>query len=114
MIRSLEQLGSRPYDLCIVGAGAAGISLALALRGKGLRVALLESRGHGYEREVQDDFEGEALGAATLSLREMRLAGLGGSTGVWAGFCRPLDPADFGPRPGFAESGWPFGLMPLT
>ena len=30
-------------DVCIVGAGAAGISLALSLTGKGLDIVLLES-----------------------------------------------------------------------
>ena len=34
-----------PFDLCIVGAGAAGITLALALIGSGLRICILESGG---------------------------------------------------------------------
>ena len=36
-------------DLCIVGAGAAGIQLALELRSKGLSIALLESGGLAFE-----------------------------------------------------------------
>ena len=33
-------------DLCIVGAGAAGITVALELLGSGMRIVLLEAGGH--------------------------------------------------------------------
>ncbi|MBN8898195.1 MAG: NAD(P)-binding protein, partial [Rhodospirillales bacterium] len=32
-------------EICVIGGGAAGITLALALRNSGLRVLLLESGG---------------------------------------------------------------------
>lgn len=40
-------------DICIVGAGAAGITLALALSGKNLRIILLESGGFEPEPDTQ-------------------------------------------------------------
>ena len=93
------------YDLCIVGAGAAGITLALELEATGLRVCLLEAGGAAYEPETQRLFEGEVIGQGYPLLRDTRVGALGGSTTVWAGWCRPLDEFDFEP--------WPFGLDEL-
>jgi choline dehydrogenase-like flavoprotein len=42
-----------------------------------------------------------------VALAAVRLRYFGGTTGHWAGFCRPLDPVDFEARPGPAPSGWP-------
>ena len=103
------------YDVCIVGAGPAGITLALELDGAGLSVCLLEAGGEAYERDTQRLYEGEIFGDRYPPLRDTRLGALGGSSSVWAGWCRPLDASDFESRPGVAGSCWPFGrdeLMP--
>lgn len=101
------------YDLCIIGAGAAGITLALELEGTGRRVCLLEAGGSGYEPEAQHLFEGEVVGQEYPQLRDTRASALGGSTIVWAGWCRPLEPLDFEPRDWCDAGGWPFGLDEL-
>lgn len=105
--------GTAEYDVCIVGAGVAGISLALELEGSGLRVCLLEAGGRGYERRVQDLFHGEVDAVSYPPLRDTRLAALGGTSGVWAGWCRPLEVPDFENRPDAVDSEWPFGLAAL-
>jgi choline dehydrogenase-like flavoprotein len=102
------------YDVCIVGAGAAGISLALELEGSGARVCMLEAGGLRYEATVQALCDGEESGDTYPPLRNTRLAAFGGSTSVWAGWCRPLDAFDFEPRGWVPESGWPFGLASLV
>ena len=101
------------YDLCIVGAGPAGITLALELEATGLRVCLLEAGGSVYEAETQRLFEGEVVGQAYPMLRDTRVGALGGSTTVWAGWCRPLEALDFEPRDWCDAGGWPFGLDEL-
>jgi choline dehydrogenase-like flavoprotein len=101
------------YDLCIVGAGAAGITLALELEGTGWRVCLLEAGGSVYEAETQRLLEGEVVGQGYPALRETRVSALGGSTTVWAGWCRPLEALDFEPRDWCDADGWPFGLDEL-
>ncbi len=101
------------YDLCIVGAGAAGITLALELEATGLRVCLLEAGGAVYEAETQRLFEGEVIGQEYPMLRDTRVGALGGSTTVWAGWCRPLEALDFEPRDWCDAGGWPFGLDEL-
>jgi choline dehydrogenase-like flavoprotein len=101
------------YDLCIVGAGAAGITLALELEATGLRVCLLEAGGEVYEAETQRLFEGEVVGQPYPMLRDTRVGALGGSTTVWAGWCRPLEALDFEARDWCGAAGWPFGLDEL-
>ena len=116
MILDAEQgFGHEPprYDLCIVGAGAAGITLALELEAAGWRVCLLEAGGSAYEAETQRLFEGEVVGEAYPMLRDTRVGALGGSTTVWAGWCRPLEALDFEPRDWCDAAGWPFGLDQL-
>jgi choline dehydrogenase-like flavoprotein len=108
-------LGGEPprYDICIVGAGAAGISLALQFEKTSLRVCVLEAGGSSYEPLTQRLFEGEVVAARYPPLRDTRLAAFGGSTNVWAGWCRPLEPLDFEPRDWCGAGGWPFGLDEL-
>ena len=110
-----QGLGHEPlrYDLCIVGAGAAGITLALELEGTGLRVCLLEAGGPGYEAETQRLLEGEVVGQPYPMLRDTLVGALGGSTIVWAGWCRPLEALDLERRDWCGAAGWPFGLDEL-
>jgi choline dehydrogenase-like flavoprotein len=101
------------YDICIVGAGAAGITLALELEATGRRICLLEAGGSSYESATQRLYEGHAAGQPYPPLRDTRVGALGGSTTVWAGWCRPLEALDFEPREWCGASGWPFGLDQL-
>lgn len=98
------------YDICIIGAGPAGITLALELEAAKLRICLLEAGGTGYESVTQRLFEGEVDAVNYPRLRDTRLAALGGSTNVWAGWCRPLEALDFEQRDWCNADGWPFGL----
>jgi choline dehydrogenase-like flavoprotein len=94
-------------DLCIVGGGAAGITLALALASSGLTVILLESGGLAPDEATSALAEARMTGIQTWSPAEMRVRALGGATGHWEGFCRPLAEADFGARSWLPGSGWP-------
>lgn len=94
-------------DVCIVGAGAAGITLALALEHAHLRIALLESGGEQPSPEAQDFARGRSIGLPYFPLESARLRCLGGSTMHWGGFCRPFEPIDFEKRPWVPHSGWP-------
>ena len=97
-------------DVCIIGGGAAGITLALALESEQRSVCLLGSGGLAFDRTVQSLYEGLAEGQAVPStyLRSSRLRYFGGTTNHWTGWCRPLDEIDFEPRPWVPHSGWPF------
>lgn len=94
-------------DLCIVGGGAAGITLALQLADTGIGVVLLESGGLEYEPEYQALCRGQSVGQSYYALDVSRLRFLGGATNHWEGLCRPLDPEDFQPNPRLGRGGWP-------
>jgi GMC oxidoreductase/FAD binding domain len=101
-------------ELCIVGAGAAGIALALACAESGLNVLLLESGGFEEEPETQALQAGMVADPALHSPpHTYRARRLGGSTTLWGGRCAPFDPIDFERRPWMAESGWPIGYADL-
>ena len=100
-------------EVCVIGAGAAGITLALELAGAPFRVALLESGGFEPEPETQDLYRGRVYGRAYPPLHEARTRRFGGSTHCWTGICRPLEAIDLEAREWVPHSGWPFGLATL-
>ena len=100
-------------DLCIIGAGAAGITLAREFIGSSLRVAVLESGGEGFESETQSLYQGPVVGLPYFPLDTPRLRFFGGTTNHWAGVCRPFDSVDFERREWVPFSGWPVGTADL-
>jgi choline dehydrogenase-like flavoprotein len=101
-------------DLCIVGAGAAGIALALALEESGLDVIVLESGGEAPEPETQQLYAGTVADARLHPPPEnYRVRRFGGSTTLWGGRCMPLDALDFEARNHIAHSGWPIAFSDL-
>jgi hypothetical protein len=95
-------------DLAIVGAGPAGITIALEAERQGLSVVLLESGASTFDPSVQELSEAAEWDRhrhAPLSLSTRRQ--LGGTSNIWGGRCVPFDPSDFAPRPYLGLTGWP-------
>lgn len=109
MIRDLDegQGGDIEADLCIIGAGAAGITLARALRDSGLDIVLLEAGGLEIEADSQEIYEGDVVGLDYYPIDTTRLRYFGGSTNHWSGRCMKLNPIDFKKRSWIPDSGWP-------
>lgn len=110
-------------DVCLIGAGPAGLSLAVALAFAGVRVVLIEGGTAGMAQTLNDvRLVGEEAYPQS-HIAETRANGLGGTSAIWsyrmsnldddpeAGDrgCRyaPLDPIDFEARPEVPHSGWP-------
>jgi choline dehydrogenase-like flavoprotein len=108
--RRLSQDTVLDADLCIIGAGAAGITLAREFVGTSLQVCLLESGGLEPDPATQDLYAGESTNPLFFPLDVTRLRYFGGTTNHWNGFVRPLEPLDFKKRAHIPYSGWPFGL----
>jgi choline dehydrogenase-like flavoprotein len=100
-------------ELCIIGAGAAGIALAHEFLQSGLSIIVVESGGLEADRKVQDLNQGENSGLRT-DLESSRLRYFGGSTNHWEGMCAPMQSIDFEARPWVSHSGWPYGLEELA
>lgn len=94
-------------DVCIVGAGAAGIAMAMEWIGSPHRVVLLEGGGFDIDPRMQALYEGEAVGEPYYPLHAARIHAFGGTTGHWAGYCSDFDPIDFEERDWVPHSGWP-------
>ena len=84
----------RDFDVCVIGAGPAGITLARRLAARGLEVALMEGGGLEWSEESQDVSAGESVGLAYPDLDVARLRYFGGSSGHWNGLCRAFEAAD--------------------
>jgi choline dehydrogenase-like flavoprotein len=111
--RKLDANTEIETDLCIIGAGAAGISIACELAGKGIRVALIEAGDREYSRASQSLYSGLNVGLPIDPPTASRFRVLGGSTTAWAGQCGTLNRDDFEVRPWIPYSGWPFSFEVL-
>lgn len=105
--------GNHHADLCIIGAGPAGIAIAKAFVGSRCRVLLLESGGLETERRSQVLNEGTSVGPIHLDPARTRLRAYGGSCRLWGGGCMPLSRLDVEPRPWVPHSGWPIDYEDL-
>jgi choline dehydrogenase-like flavoprotein len=94
-------------DICIVGTGAAGISMALEWIGSPYKVILLEGGGFEYDDKVQELYNGKLTGQPYYPMKSSRLHYFGGSTGHWGGMCSTFDEIDFEKREWVENSGWP-------
>ena len=94
-------------DICIIGAGAAGIAMARAFIGSSLQVCLLESGGLAGEPQSQALCQGHSVGSLPLDPGTSRMRVFGGSCNLWGGGCMTLDALDLRPRDWVAHSGWP-------
>ena len=109
------------FEVCIVGGGAAGLTVARELAGHDFRVCLLESGGLHEDEEAQRLSSGTTIGNHQISLG-LRQRQYGGSANRW---CiqigegelgvryAPLDEIDFERRDWLPYSGWPFGKAQL-
>jgi choline dehydrogenase-like flavoprotein len=95
-------------DVAIIGAGAAGLTIARKLVEAGKSVILLESGGLDYEAETAALNDGINAGEPYYDLEDSRLRFFGGTTAIWGGRSAELDAIDFEARDWVAHSGWPF------
>jgi len=101
-------------EICIIGGGAAGVTLADALVEAGREVLLLESGGLDHEPAVQDLMRGEVKGFPYYELQDSRLRFFGGTTTIWGGRSAQLNRIDFERRPWVPHSGWPISKADLA
>lgn len=112
MLRDVENRDAswfrdRVFDVCIVGTGPAGMSLALALADKGWQVGLFEGGGLEPSEQSTQLYAGKNVGLDYIPLDACRLRYFGGTSGHWNGMCRQLEAIDFVDIRHSAWNGWP-------
>ncbi|KQP17919.1 FAD-dependent oxidoreductase [Pseudorhodoferax sp. Leaf267] len=96
-------------DICIVGAGAAGVTLAVTLAQANLKVVLVESGSRQIEGATQQLYNARQTGLRYYNMAACRLRYFGGTTNHWSGYCRENDPIDYEGRPDLGVPAWPIG-----
>ncbi|MEP7144204.1 MAG: GMC oxidoreductase [Ferruginibacter sp.] len=104
---AINNFPAEGYDITIVGAGAAGILLAVKLSQAGKKVLLLES-GHFNETDDKQQLNevlqtGKFLSNAVWGRKRI----VGGTTTAWGGQSLPFTPFDFEKKAWVVLSGWP-------
>lgn len=94
-------------DICIVGAGVAGLSIAREFINTQYNVCVIEGGGLHYEPQSQALYEGENQGQDYWSLESARIRFFGGTGNHWGGYSLPLEIDDFEEREWVPNSGWP-------
>jgi choline dehydrogenase-like flavoprotein len=112
-LRSGSGTPHREVDICLIGAGAAGITIAREFISSGLRVCLVESGGFEFEEDTQRLYVGDSVGMPLSGLELGRLRFFGGTTNHWGGRCTRLNELDFARRDWVPHSGWPITLADL-
>jgi len=95
-------------DLCIIGSGAAGITIAREFIGTSLRVCVLEAGGLDPDPEVANQSVIDNIGSDYPDKDASRSRLFGGTTHRWGGHCVPLQPIDFEKLDWMEYSGWPY------
>ncbi len=115
--RSIDGASVVDTDVCIVGAGVAGLTVAREFRQAKFKTCIIESGGEKADKATQALYWGENIGIPYFPLDTARARFLGGSSHYWGvrlvgnGLgvrLRPLDPIDFETREWVPYSGWPF------
>ena len=102
------------FDICIVGAGAAGITVANELSSQNVSIALLEAGGKRSATNTQALYDGDVVNPDRHGpLASYRRRCLGGTTVVWGGRCAPFEDIDFEERAYVPGSGWPISRKEL-
>ncbi len=120
--RTLDNEKTLHADICIIGAGPAGTTLAREFTGSDIRVLLLESGGEKSDHRIQQLSSGEVSGDFTEPVENTHLRQLGGTANHWIikmsdkqfGYrYAPLNPIDFEKREEIPYSGWPISRKDL-
>ncbi len=109
-------------QVCIIGAGVAGITIAREFAHQNFQVCLLDSGGFEFDEATQSLADGIVVGDPYPDVKDTRLRQVGGTSHTWEGQtgyrqygfrCLPLDEIDFEQRDWLPYSGWPFGKETL-
>lgn len=127
-ILEIEEQVRLHKQVVVVGSGIAGAEVATHLARNGIEVVLLESGRQQFDPKIQALNDLVFLGKRHRELNPnsyyhqylppelrgvSRVRQFGGTSNVWTGKWKYLQPSDFEPRPWVPNSGWPIGFDEL-
>jgi choline dehydrogenase-like flavoprotein len=103
-----------PADVVVIGAGPAGIVVALEMARSGSDVRLIESGRPSYSERIQQlsdaaQYDHDLHAPLSIALRRQ----VGGTSTIWGGRCVPYDPIDFDSRDYMESTEWPIAYEDL-
>jgi choline dehydrogenase-like flavoprotein len=112
--RTMDGSGKMGADVCIIGAGAAGITLATRLASTFKNICLIESGGFEADEATQALCNLNSTGYPQRPDFMSRARYFGGSCNLWAGRNMALGPLDLQARDWVPHSGWPIAYDELA
>ena len=103
-----------PADVVVIGAGPAGIVVALEMARSGSEVLLIESGLRTYSERIQHladaaEYDHDLHSPMSIATRRQ----VGGTSAIWGGRCVPYDPIDFDSRSFIDDAEWPISYEDL-
>lgn len=111
--RTLEQESTITSDICIIGAGAAGITIAREFLGGTATVSVIAGGGMTPDGATQALSDGESVDGRYFPPIAAAVRSVGGNTTHWGSWSRRFEPIDFRQRDWVPLSGWPIDLETL-
>jgi choline dehydrogenase-like flavoprotein len=118
MLVDLEEIEAQPRPIrsqvCIIGAGVAGHSLAQRLGAAGIGVALLEAGGRFIEERSQRIYHARMARLTHDGTHEGRFRLLGGTSTRWGGELMPYTADTLQPHASLPSHRWPLAIDELA
>ena len=102
----LDEFQESEYDICIIGSGPAGLTIANHIDKK-KKVLICEGGDFEQSDQSTDCYVGKIVGDPYFDLDVCRLRQFGGTSGHWGGWCRTLDDVDFLQKKLNSKAYWP-------
>jgi len=99
IFQKFEDIDFSNFPVIIFGSGPAGITAALELENKKISSIIIEAGREEYNQDSQNFYKGKIIGDHLAELSSSRLRQLGGTSGHWGGWCKPME--------SYNLDGWP-------
>ena len=95
ILQKLDNVNLDNFPVVIFGSGPAGMSTALELEKKDINSLIVEAGDEYFSKNSQEFYKGEIIGDPLQDLSASRLRQLGGTSGHWGGWCKPIEKYNF-------------------
>ena len=95
IFQDLNNIDLKNIPVIIFGSGPAGITTSLGLEKKKIQSLIIEAGSETYNETSQDFYRGKVTGDHLTDISLSRLRQLGGTSGHWGGWSKPMENYSF-------------------